>query len=399
MHFGTRRDGLFALALSLGSIAALSSGCGKKEPPKVPPPVVEVAPAIQKDVPIYKDWIGTLDGFVNAEIRPQVDGYLLKQVYKEGSLLRAGDTLFEIDPRQSQAAYDQAKGNLAQYQAMLGNAKTKVARYTPLAAQKAVSQQELDDAITQERTAQANVEATQAALEKAQLNLGWTKVVSPIGGIAGIAKSQVGQLINSQTVMTTISQVNPIKVYFNPSELEYMAWAKKRGPVDEITAAEAAREKGMLELLLADGSVYPHRGDPFLAGREVDVKTGTIQIAGVFPNPDNLLRPGQYGKVRVAVDLKKGAILVPQRAVSELQGMFQVAVVGADNKVEIRPVETGPRVGSLWVISKGLSAGDRIVVEGVQKVRPGMEVNPKPVSGEAAPASPGQKPAEPKSGT
>jgi membrane fusion protein (multidrug efflux system) len=398
MHFGTRRIRLFNLAFLLGGAAALCLGCGKKEPPKPLILDVDVAPVIQKDVPIYQDWVGTLDGFVNAEIRPQVEGYLLKQLYKEGSLVRPGDALFEIDPRQSQAAYDQAKANLAQYQATLANAKTKVARYTPLAAQKAVSQQELDDAITQERTSQANVEATQAGLEKAQLNLGWTKVVSPIAGIAGIAKAQVGQLISPQTVMTTVSQVNPIKVYFNPSELEYMAWAKKRGPVDQITAAEAAREKGNLELLLADGSVYPHRGDPFLAGREVDVKTGTIQIAGIFPNPDNLLRPGQYGKVRVAVDLKKGAILVPQRAVSELQGMFQVAVVGADNKVEIRPVETGPRVGSLWVISKGLSTGDRIVVEGVQKVRPGMEVNPKPVSGEAAPTSAGEKAAEPKSG-
>jgi membrane fusion protein (multidrug efflux system) len=397
MHFGTRRDGLFALALSLGSIAALSSGCGKKKPPKVPPPVVEVAPVIQRDVPLYEDWIGSLDGFVNAQIRPQVDGYLLKQVYKEGYLIRAGDTLFELDPRQFQAAYDQAKGNLAQYQAMLANAKTKVARYTPLAAQKAISQQELDDAVTQERTAEANVEATQAALEKAQLNLGWTKVVSPIDGVAGIAKAQVGDLINSQTVMTTVSQVDPIKVYFNPSEQEYMAWATKRGPVDQTTAAQRERDKGMLQLLLADGSVYPHRGDPLFAGREVDVKTGTIQAAGIFPNPGNLLRPGQFGKVRVAMDLKKGAILVPQRSVSELQGLFQVAVVGSDNKVEIRPVQTGARVGSLWIIEKGLSPGDRIVVEGVQKVRPGMEVVAKPVSSEGAPAG-AEKAATPEAG-
>jgi membrane fusion protein (multidrug efflux system) len=370
-------------------MAALAGGCAKKEAPKMPPPVVEVAPVIQKDVPIYREWVGTLDGYVNAEIRPQVEGYLLRQVYREGSLVAAGQVLFEIDPRQFQAAFDQARGNLAQYQATLANAKTKVARYTPLAAQQAISQQELDDAITAERTALANVQATQAALEKAQLNLGWTKILSPIDGVAGIAKSQVGDLINAQTSMTTVSQVDPIKVYFQPSELEYMAWAARRGPVDQSTPEQRARDKGMLQLLLADGSVYPHRGDPFLAGRNVDVKTGTIQVAGTFPNPGNLLRPGQYGKVRVAMEIRKGALLVPQRAVSELQGLFQVAVVGPDNKVEIKAVEIGPRVDSLWIIEKGLSPGERIVVEGVQKVRPGMEVAPKAAPAEAPAAAPG----------
>ena len=343
----------------------------------MPPPVVSVAPVIQKDVPIYQDWIGTLDGFINAQIRPQIEGYLLKQTYKEGTLVKAGDTLFEIDPRQFQAAYDQAKGNMAQFQAMLGNAKTTVARYKPLAAEKAISQQELDDAMTREATAAANVSATQAALEKAQLNLGWTKVLSPIDGVSGIAKAQVGDLINPQTLMTTVSQVNPIKVYFSPSEMEYMAWVQKHGPMTQTIEAGANLETGPLELILSDGSVYKHRGKPFLAGREIDVKTGTIQLAGVFPNPDNLLRPGQYGKVRVATSNLKDALLIPQRAVTELQGVFQVAVVGADKKVEIKAVEPGPRVGSLWVIQKGLSKGDQIIVEGASKVRPGMEVNPQ----------------------
>jgi membrane fusion protein (multidrug efflux system) len=382
------RPGLARTSGILASLAVLSAGCGKKDaPPPAPPPVVEVAPVIQRDVPIYGEWIGTLDGFVNAEIRPQVEGYLLRMVYKEGSLVRKGDLLFEIDPRQFQAAYDQARGNLAQYQAQLANAKTTVARYRPLAAQKAISQQELDDAETRERTAKANVESTQAALETAQLNLTWCKVVSPVDGISGIAKSQVGDLVNGQTVMTTVSQVDPVKVYFNPSEQQYMSWVREHGPINQQTGATKAAE-GNLELLLADGSVFGHRGRGYLAGREVDVKTGTIQLAGLFPNPGSLLRPGQYGKVRVAMDLKKGALLVPQRAVSELQGAFQVAVVGSDNKIEIKAVETGPRVGSLWVIEKGLSPGERIVVEGTSKVRPGLEVNPKAVPAEAPAAAP-----------
>ena len=384
-----------APVLLVAAAGLAAAGCGKKAPPAMPPPVVEVAPVIQKDVPIYGEWIGTLDGFDNAEIRPQVEGYLLRQIYKEGSLVRKGDLLFEIDPRQFQAAYDQAKGNLAQYQAQLANATTTVARYRPLAAEKAISQQELDDAETRKRTAQANVESTQAALDKAQLNLGWTKVASPVDGISGIAKSQVGDLVGGATVMTTVSQVDPIKAYFNPSEQQYMAWVQKHGPIDQQSQATRATEDD-LELILADGSVYGHRGKGYLAGREVDVKTGTIMLAGLFANPGNLLRPGQYGKVRVAMDVQKGALLVPQRAVSELQGAFQVAVVGPDNKVEIKAVETGPRVGSLWVIEKGLAPNDRIVVEGAQKVRPGLEVNPKAVPAEEPP--PAAKPTAPAKG-
>ncbi len=366
-------------------LAAMAASCGKKETPKMPPPVVEVAPVVQKDVPIYGEWIGTVDGFINAEIRPQVEGYLMRQAYKEGSLVRAGDLLFEIDPRQFQAAYDQAKGNLAQYEAQLANAKTTVARYRPLAAEKAISQQELDDAETRQRTAQANVESTKAALETARLNLGWTRVYSPVRGISGIAKAQVGDLVNGQTLMTTVSQVDPVKVYFNPSEQQYMAWVREHGPLDAQSEAVREMGDGPLELILADGTVFRHRGAGYLAGREVDVKTGTIQLAGLFPNPESFLRPGQYGKVRVAMDVRKEALLVPQRAVSELQGAFQVAVVGPDNKVEIRAVETGPRVGSLWVITKGLARGDRVVVEGTQKVRPGLEVSPKEAPAEAPP--------------
>jgi membrane fusion protein (multidrug efflux system) len=361
--------------------------CAKKQAPAPPPLAVEVATVIQKDVPITKEWIGSLEGYVNADIRPQVTGYVLRQVYKEGTFVRRGDVLFEIDPRQFQAALDQAKGFLAQNEAALGKAKLDVARFTPLVAQRAISQQELDNAVAAERQAQANVDSARAAVEQAQLNLGWTKVMSPIDGIAGIAKSQVGDLVNGQTTMTTVSVVDPIKVYFNPSEQEYMDWAQKRGPVDAVRSTPP-QDKGMLALTLSDGTAYPLRGDPVLANRNVDVKTGTIQVEGVFSNPKHLLRPGQYAKVRAATDVKKGALLVPQRAVSELQGLYQVAVVGPGDKVEIRPVQTGDRIGSLWIIEKGLSPGDRVVVEGIQKVKPGMVVDPKPAAEPATPATP-----------
>ncbi len=368
----------FARRLCLSLAVAASAACGKKkEAPPPPPPTVEVAPVTQKDVAVYQEWIGTLDGNVNAEIRPQIEGYVLDRVYSEGGLVKQGETLFEIDPREFQAQYDQAKGNVSQYEASLANAKTTVARYTPLAKEKAISQQELDDAVTRERTSSANLESAKAALERARLNLAWSKVTSPIHGIAGTAKSQVGDLVNRQTVMTTVSQVDPIRVYFNPSEQEYLAWVGKYGPVEK--SLKGNPDAGKLQLILADGSVFPHRGKPILVGREVDVKTGTIQLAGLFPNPGDVLRPGQYGKVRVAVDTRKGAILVPQRAVSELQGSYQVAVVGPDNKATIKVVKLGPTEGTMYVIDEGLKAGDRVVVEGIQRVRSGMTVVPTEV--------------------
>ena len=372
----------------LGLAAALLPvACGKKEAPPPPPaPTVEVAPVQQKDVPVYEEWIGSLDGFVNADIRPQIEGYVLKQAYREGAFVHGGETLFEIDPRQFQAALDSAKGTVDRWQATLANANVTVQRYRPLAAQKAISQQELDDAVTQMQTAQANLDSAQAAYEKAKLDLGWTKIVSPIDGIAGVAKSNVGDLVNRLTVMTTVSQLDPIKVYFSPSEQEYLAWVAKNGPVEKSYQATPGSEPGKLELILADSSVFPKRGRPFLVGREVDAKTGTIQLAGAFPNPGNVLRPGQYAKVRVVADVKKGAVLVPQRAVSELQGSYQVAVVGSDNKVTMKVVKPGLRDGPLWVIDEGLKPGDRIVVEGLQRVRSGMTVVPKAAGSAAAEA-------------
>jgi membrane fusion protein (multidrug efflux system) len=369
------------LAATLAAVAGISACKKKEEAPPPPPPTVEVATVSQKDVPVYGEWIGTLDGNVNAEIRPQIEGYVLRQVYREGALVKAGETLFEIDAREFQAQYDQAAGNVSQYEATLANAKTTVQRYTPLAAQRAISQQELDDAVTKQRTAEANLASAKAALERAKLNIGWTKVDSPIDGIAGVAKSQVGDLVNRLTVMTTVSQVDPIKVYFNPSEQEYLAWVRKNGPV-ERAMSDKNLEKGNLELVLADGSTYAHHGRGILVGREVDVKTGTIQLAGAFPNPGNFLRPGQYAKVRVAMDVKTGAILVPQRAVAELQGSYQVAVVGADNTATIKVVTVGPRDGNMWVIEKGLNPGDKVVVEGLQRVRTGMKVVPKEATAE-----------------
>jgi membrane fusion protein (multidrug efflux system) len=359
----------------VAAFSMLSAACGKKkEAPAPPPPTVQVAPVVQKDVAIYQEWIGTLDGNVNAQIRPQIEGYVLKRVYNEGSLVKEGDVLFEIDPREFQAQYDQAKGNVSQYEAEVANAKTTVARYTPLARDRAISQQELDDAVTRERTASANLASARAALERARLNLGWSSVTSPVEGIAGTAISQVGDLVSRTTVMTTVSQVDPIRVYFNPSEQEYLAWVAKYGSFEKSLRENPQASR--LQLILADGSTYPERGKPILVGRQVDVKTGTIQLAGLFPNPGDLLRPGQYGKVRVAVDTRKGALLVPQRAVSELQGSHQVAVIGPDNKAMIKVVKLGPVEGSMYVIDEGLKAGDRVVVEGIQRVRSGMTVQP-----------------------
>ena len=378
-----------ASVAGMAALLVVGAGCQKKEeaPPPAGPPAVVVTTVVQRDVPVTQEWIGTTDGNVNAEIRPQVEGYLLKRVYAEGSFVRQGDTLFQIDPRQVQSQAQQAQADLAQAQAQLAKARQDVNRFRPLAEQKAISQQELDDAVTRQRTAQANLESARAALERAKLSLGWTKVVSPISGIAGVSKSQVGDLVNRQTVMTTVSQVNPIKVYFNPSEQEYLAWVARYGAVEK-TLREAEQEKdlekGKLELILSDGTVFPHHGKPFLVGREVDAKTGTIQIAGAFPNPGNVLRPGQYGKVRVAVDVRKGAILIPQRAVSELQGSYQVAVVDSANKVTMKVVKLGPPDGSQYVVDEGLKPGDRIVVEGIQRVKSGMTVVPTTAASEPA---------------
>jgi len=360
------------------SLAAL--GCARRDPPPPPPLEVLVVPVVQRDVP---EWIGTLDGSVNADIRPKVEGYLMGQFYKEGQYVEAKDPLFEIDPRQFRAAHEQAQGALARAEAQLSKASKDVERFRPLAAQRAVSQQELDNALSAEREAKAAVESARAAVEQTALNLGWTRLVSPIRGIVGIAKSQVGDLVSPQTVMTTVSTVDPIRVTYGISEREYMAFAELINRANYATT-----ERGpALELILDDGRTYSHPGKAVLVDREVDVKTGTMTIRGFFPNPGNILRPGQYGKVRAALDVKAGALLVPQRAVTELQGGYRVGVVGQDGKAEIRAVEPGARVGELWVIEKGLKPGEQVIVAGLQYVRAGMAVQAKPDPG-GSPAGP-----------
>jgi membrane fusion protein (multidrug efflux system) len=374
-----------ALPLLLVSAAALDLACGRTAPAPPPEAEVLVTPVIQRDVPIVSEWIGTLDGSVNAVIRPKVEGYLRRQVYKEGQYVNAGDLLFEVDTRQFRAAREQASGALGQAEAQLAKATRDVERFTPLAAERAVSQQELDDALSAQRNAKAAVDSARAVVEQASLNLGWTKVTSPIGGIVGIAKAQVGDLVNTQTVMTTVSTVDPIRVNYGISEREYLRFAESINRPNYATT----RRGPFLELVLDDGSVFPHQGQAVLVDREVDPRTGTMTVKGIFPNPRHILRPGQYAKVRAALDVKTGALLVPQKAVTELQGGFRVVVVGADGKADVRVVEPGERVGSLWIIDKGLKAGENVIVAGLQFVRPGTTVKarPAPPEREAASAS------------
>lgn len=408
-------------ALCLTAAAMLvGAGCSKATPSATPasPPDVGVVQVEQKDVPIYSEWIGTLDGMVNAAIKAQVSGYLLKQDYAEGSPVKKDQLLFEIDPRPFQAALDQslgqlaqANGQVAQAKAQLQQAEAQVAlaqanqvraqldedRYTPLLKQQAITQQDMDNAVQNNLAAKAQVQAAkagvetataqiqaanaaaqtaQAAVETARLNLGFTRLTSPIDGIAGVAQQQVGALVSpSGGPVTTVSTVDPIKVYFTASEAEYLDF-HRRFPSE--ATVEAERRQMPLDLILADGTTYPHPGRIYFADRQVNQNTGAIQVAGVFSNPGNLLRPGGYAKVRGSYRTKTSALLVPQRAVTELQGSFQVAVVDAENKIDIRAVKPGDRIGAMWIIDEGLKPGERVVAEGVQKVRPGMQVNPKP---------------------
>ena len=362
-------------AIVLAVSLLLLGACKKSERPQSTAPEVEVVLVEQKDVPIYSEWVGTLAGFINAQIQPRVSGYLFSQHYKEGSFVNKGDLLFQIDPRPFQAALDQAKGQLAQTEAALGKTELDVKRYTPLAKETVISQQELDNAIQANLGNKAAVAAAQAAVALAQLNLAYTKITSLIDGIAGVAQGQIGDLVGPNTVLTTISTVDPIKVYFPVSEQGYLNYVRE----NPDAAKRAAQERRLeLEMTLADGSLYPYKGSFSFADRQVDVKTGTLRLEGRFPNPGNILRPGQFARVRAITKTKTGALLVPQRAVTELQGSYQVALVGKDNKVEIKPVKVGDRIGSQWIIDAGLKPGERIVAEGIQRVRAGMTVNPKP---------------------
>jgi RND family efflux transporter MFP subunit len=353
----------------------LSSCTRTQANPAPPPPMVEITEVVQRDVPIYSEWVATLDGYVNDEIQPRVSGYVIKQNYMEGSVVKKGQILFEIDPRPFKAALDQAKAQLAQAEAQLGKATQDVERDKPLARERAIAQSQLDTEIQAKLGAQAQVQAAQANVEQAELNMEWTKVTSLVSGIAGIAQVQIGNLVAPSSVLTSVSQVDPIKAYFTVSEQEFTDF-HRRFPTQ--ASVEEQRKRIPLELLLADGKVYEQRGTIYFADREVNPATGAIRIAGVFPNPNNLLRPGGYGRVRASVNTRNSALLVPQRAVIELQGSYQVAVVGDDNKVSIRPVKVGERVGKLWIVNEGVKPGERVVVEGQMKVRDGVPVKPVP---------------------
>jgi RND family efflux transporter MFP subunit len=375
------------------------TGCKRSTHTASSPPVVEVAQVETRDVPVYGEWIGTLTGQVNANIKAQVTGYLLTRNYKEGSYVRKGQLLFQIDPRPFQAALDQAKGQLAlaeaqlvQDEAQLATAEANelqsrlnVEKYAPLAKERAASQQDLDNSIQTNRAnkaqveaakaaigaAKAQIQANQAAVEAAMINLNFTTIVSPIDGIAGIAQAQVGDLVSSGSGnLTTISMLDPIRDYFTVSEQEYLALRKK--------FSGSAAERWKLNLILADGTTYAHDGDFYFADRQVDQNTGAIQLAALFPNPGNVLRPGQYGKVRAVMHVQWNALLIPQAAVTEQQGSYLVDVVRSDNRAEVRQVQVGERTGTMWVIQHGLKAGERVVVQGQQNLKPGMEVQTKP---------------------
>ncbi len=362
-----------------GALAlAFCAGCARQvhSAPARPAPAVVTAPVVQKDVPVYGEWIGTLQGYSNEQIKPQVTGYLIRQDYHEGGLVRKNQVLFEIDPRPFQAVLDQAEAQLAEAQAQFAKTTLDVNRDIPEARAQAIPQSQLDNDRQAQLAAKASVAAAQAAVEQAQLNLGYTKVRTLIPGIAGITDVQVGNLVGPATTLASVSDVSPIKVYFPISEQEYLRIAGRIAPgaVDMLSRSASIP----LTLILADGSTYPYRGRILFADRQVDAATGTIQIVGSFPNPRDLLRPGEYARVRALTQVLKGALLVPQSAVTQLQGSYQVVVVGPKNHAHIRTIQVGETSGTMWVITSGLEPGERVIAQGAQKVREGEEVRPVP---------------------
>jgi membrane fusion protein, multidrug efflux system len=376
------RSMLFRQALLCCAPLLLLGGCEKKEAPPPPaPPTVKVVDVIQQDVPIYNEWVAQLNGDTNAQITPKVQGYVLNRNYQEGFPVKTGQLLFEIDPRPFEASMDQANAQLAVAQANLSRAETDRDRDTPLAAQNAIPQKQLDNDLAAVASGKAQVQAGQAMIEQAKLNLEWTKVYSPLDGIAGVANSQVGDLVGTSTKMTTISKVNPIRAYFSISEDAYLHVA---GKIASVLAGKPGPATSAVEYIQANETVYPSKGRIILVNREVSSQTGTIQLAAEFSNPEAVLRPGGFGRVRIKTGDNKGALLVPQIAVIEVQSNYQVVVVGSDNKASFRPVKVGDRVGNNWVITDGLKAGEKVVAEGFQKVRNGVTVNVEPYAQTAA---------------
>lgn len=360
------------------------SGCSKSDKPVgPPPPEVLVTEVRQADVPIYNEYVGQLDASVNATIQARVQGYLVSQNYKEGQPVKKDDILFQIDHRPFEAALAQAKAAFMQADASAKQAESNAQRAAELFQRKVASEQERDNAVQSAAAARAQAEAQRAAVEQAQLNVDYTTILAPVDGIAGLTKVQVGDLINAGTTLTTVTKVDPIKAYFTVSEQRYSEYSNRYADPQERIEHE---KELSFQLILADGSTYPHKGEMFAADNQVDVRTGSLRIAALFPNPGNILRPGQFARIRVLSETRKGALLVPQRAVTELQGTTQLAIVGPDNKTHIQPVKMGRRIDHEWIVDDGVKAGDRVVVEGVQKAREGTAVNPKPWTPSPAPA-------------
>ena len=374
-----------ALLVLNASVALACAACERSQaaPAQPPPREVAVTAAAQRDVSVSSEWLGTLDGSINAQIRPQVTGYLLNRLYREGAVVRKGDVLFEIDPRPFEAALAHARAQLAQTEAQLGKTELDIKRDTPLAKERAIAQSQLDNDIQANLAAKAEVQSATAGVETATLNLGFTKVTSLVDGVAAIANAQIGDLVSPTTLLTTVSQVNPIKAYFSISEQEYLGVASR---LNAIAPGTPLWDRGSgLQLVLASGDVYPRAGTFFAADRQVDETTGTIRISAVFPNPGNVLRPGQYGRVRANTKTLSNAVLVPQRAVTELQGQPEVKVVGPDNRIQVRPVKVGIRLDKEWVVEDGLKPGERVVVDAASSLADGALVSPK-VAGAASEA-------------
>jgi membrane fusion protein (multidrug efflux system) len=374
-----RRSTKLSRLLLVCLFLAAGVGCSKTEAPPPPPPEVLVAEVVQKDVPIYIELVGSTLGSQDVEIRARVEGFLISINFTEGAFVHKGQLLYKIDPKPFEAALDQAKANLATAQAGLEKTNNDVARYEPLFARQAVSKQELDNALSAQEAARAQVDAHKAAVAQAQLDLGYTNIASPVDGVIGTTQRKVGSLVGrgESTLLNIVSQLNPILFRCSIAEAEYLRLARRGGQ-----EPKAAQRQANVELILADGTIFPHKGRLDAIERAVDPTTGTLTGQFAFPNPDRLLRPGQYGKARLATDIKEGAVLVPQLAVQERQGLYSVAVVQPDSSVEQRPVKAGERVGNLWVIDSGLKPGEKVIVEGLQKVQPGAKVVAKVVKTE-----------------
>jgi membrane fusion protein (multidrug efflux system) len=382
----------FAAELILGG--GLLSGCSKNvgvSSSAAPPALkVTVVKASQSDVPLTGEWVGTLDGYVNAQIQPQANGYLISQNYREGSQVEKGQVLFEIDPRPFEAALEQAKGTLGQAQAQLALAEINVNRDTPLAAEHAIAKSQLDNDTQQKAQAVATVRSAEAAVAAADLNLGFTKVRSLISGVAGQATIQVGNLVSAQSVLTSVSQLDPIKVYFSVSDSEYLALTKRAGAGGADLLHGASRIP--LTLTLSNGEVYPEKGHVVFVDRQLNSQTGAIRIAASFPNPGNILRPGQFGRVRAETEVRLNAVLIPQVAVTELQGQQQVYTVGQNNTAHVNNITLGPQYGDSWIVESGLQGGSLVITDNLQKLREGAPVSPQPTEFRASVASSATQP-------